>query len=173
MLELAYAVILPSVGAAILFNIGGSTGGTDIIAMLLRKYTNLHIGRALLLTDLLLTLATFLVFDIQTGFLSVLGLIFKSTLVDSVIENMNLNKYFTIVCKNPKPICDYILQKLHRSATLADAKGAYSDKDKKIIITVMSRSQALNLRKFIKQVEPDAFILITNTSEIIGRGFRA
>jgi uncharacterized membrane-anchored protein YitT (DUF2179 family) len=172
-LELAFAVILPAVGSAILFNIGASTGGTDIVAMLLKKYTSIDIGRSLLMTDFLLTLATFLVFDIQTGFLSILGLFIKSTLVDTVIENLNLNKYFTIICEDPKPICDYILTNVHRSATVFDARGAFSGKDKKIILTVMSRSQAVNLRKFIKHTEPEAFILITNTSEIVGRGFRA
>ncbi|MDF2612032.1 MAG: hypothetical protein K0R92_3506 [Lachnospiraceae bacterium] len=172
-LELAFAVILPSVGAAMLFNIGASTGGTDIIAMLLRKYSSIDIGRALLITDSLLTLAAFLVFDVTTGMLSILGLFLKSTLVDTVIESLNLNKYFTIICEDPKPICDYILKNIHRSATIYDAKGAFTDKDKKIILTVMSRSQAVQLRKFIKQEDPNAFLLITNTSEIIGRGFRA
>jgi len=172
LLELSFAVILPSVGSALLFNIGASTGGTDIIAMLLKKYTNINIGSSLFLTDLLLTLATFLVFDLQTGFLSILGLFIKSTLVDTVIENLNLNKYFTIICEDPKPICDYILKNVHRSATIFDAKGAFSDKDKKIILTVMNRSQAIHLRRFIKEIDSEAFILITNTSEIIGRGFR-
>jgi len=171
-LELAFAVGLPAVGAAILFNIGASSGGTDIIAMLLKKYTNLEIGRSLLLTDLLLTLSAFLVFNIQTGLLSLLGLLLKSSFVDTIIENLNLNKYFTIICDNPKPISNYILNTLHRSATIFDAKGAYSDTDRKIILTVMNRSQAIHLRKFIKEAEPHAFILITNTSEIIGRGFR-
>ncbi len=171
-LELAFAVLLPSVGAAILFNIGASTGGTDIIAMLLKKYSNLDIGRALLISDFFLTMLTFPVFGITTGLFSILGLFIKSTLVDTVIENLNLNKYFTIICEDPKPICDYILKNIHRSATVFDAKGAFTDKNKKIILTVMNRSQAVNLRKYIRQADPDAFILITNTSEIIGRGFR-
>jgi uncharacterized membrane-anchored protein YitT (DUF2179 family) len=172
-LELAFAVILPAVGSAILFNIGASTGGTDIIAMLLKKYSNIDIGRALLMTDFLLTAASFLVFGIETGLLSILGLFLRSTLVDTVIENMNLNKYFTIICENPKPICDYIMKNVHRSATIFEAKGAFSERDKKIILTVMNRSQAVNLRKFIRYADPEAFILITNTSEIIGRGFRS
>jgi uncharacterized membrane-anchored protein YitT (DUF2179 family) len=172
-LELAFAVILPSVGAALLFNIGASTGGTDIIAMLLKKYSNINIGRSLLITDFLLTVAVFPVFGVTTGLLSILGLLLKSTMVDGVIENLNLNKYFTIICVEPKPICDYILNTLHRSATVFDAKGAFTEKDKKIILTVMNRSQAVLLRKHIKQIDPDAFLLITNTSEIIGRGFRA
>jgi uncharacterized membrane-anchored protein YitT (DUF2179 family) len=172
-LELAFAVILPSIGSALLFNIGASTGGTDIIAMLLRKFSSINIGRSLLITDLLLTLAAFLVFDVTTGLLSILGLFLKSTLVDTIIENLNLNKYFTIICENPKPICDYILNNIHRTATIFDAKGAFTEKDKKIILTVMNRSQAIRLRKFIKEVDSNAFLLITNTSEIIGRGFRA
>lgn len=173
MLELAFAVGLPAVGAAMLFNIGASTGGTDIIAMILKKYTSTDIGQSLFYTDLLLTLSSFLVFNIQTGLLSLLGLVIKSLGVDTVIENMNLHKYFTIICENPKPISNYILNTLHRSATISDARGAFSDKERKVILTVMNRSQAVQLRRFIKQTEPDAFILITNTSEIVGRGFRA
>lgn len=173
LLELAFAVILPSVGAALLFNIGASTGGTDIIAMLLKKYTSTNIGRSLLITDFLLTIAAFPVFGMTTGLLSILGLFLKSTLVDNIIESLNLNKYFTIICENPRPICDYILNILHRSATVFDAKGAFTEKDKKIILTVISRSQAVQLRKHIKLVDENAFLLITNTSEIIGRGFRA
>lgn len=171
-LELAFAVILPAVGAAILFNIGSSTGGTDVIAMMLKKYSSIDIGRALLMTDFLLTVAAFFVFGIQTGLLSILGLLLKTTLVDIVIESMNLNKYFTIICENPEPICDFILKKIHRSATVIDAQGAFTHNNKKIILAVMNRSQAVNLRKFIKQTEPEAFLLITNTSEIIGKGFR-
>ncbi|WFR57002.1 YitT family protein [Anaerocolumna sp. AGMB13025] len=173
MLELAFAVILPAVGAATLFNIGASTGGTDVIAVLLKKYTNTDIGRSLLYSDLILTMFSFLVFDVQTGLLSMLGLLLKTTLVDTVIESLNLNKYFTIICETPKPICNYITNNLHRSATILDGKGAFSDRERKIILTVMNRSQAVQLRRFIKQAEPEAFILITNTSEIVGRGFRA
>lgn len=171
-LELAFAVALPAAGAAILFNIGASTGGTDVVAMLLKKYTNTDIGRSLFYTDLLLTLAAFLVFDVKTGLLSLLGLILKSAVVDSAIENMNLHKYFTVICEDPNPICEYIINGLNRSATVFEAQGAFSHKNKKIILTVMSRAQAIQLRKFVKQAEPEAFMLITNTSEIIGRGFR-
>jgi uncharacterized membrane-anchored protein YitT (DUF2179 family) len=172
-LELAFAVALPAVGAAMLFNIGASTGGTDIIAMILRKYSSLDIGKSLFVTDLLLTLSAFFVFGIQTGLLSLLGLFLKSAAVDTVIENINLHKYLTIICDHPKPICEYILNTLHRSATVYDAKGAFTDHDRKVILTVMNRSQAVQLRKFIKLAEPEAFVLITNTSEIVGRGFRS
>ena len=100
------------------------------------------------------------------------GLLAKSLVVDGVIENINLCKYFTIISDNPKPICDFITNELGRSATLYNAQGAYSGADKTIIITITKRSQAVKLRNFIKHMEPSAFIAITNSSEIIGKGFR-
>ena len=172
LLELAFAVMFPALGSAILFNIGASTGGTDVVAMLLKKYTHLDIGKSLLITDFLLTVAGFTVFSVTTVLMSLLGLLIKSTLVDSIIESINLNKYFTIITKYPKEICDYITKNIHRSATVMDGKGAFTGEDRKIILTVMSRSQAVQLRTYVKEVDPEAFILITNTSEIIGRGFR-
>lgn len=171
-LELAFAVGLPAVGAAILFNCGGSTGGTDIVAMILKKFTSFDIGQALFCSDVILTLLAFPTFGMQTGLLSFLGLIIKSTLVDMVIESMNLCKYFTVICDDAGAISDYIVHTLKRSATVCDATGAFSGQNKKIVLTVMNRSQAIQLRQFIKQEAPGAFILITNTSEIIGRGFR-
>ena len=171
-LELAFAVGFPAIGAAILFNSGGSTGGTDIVAMILKKYSSFDIGQALFVTDVFLTLLAFPTFGMQTGLLSFLGLVLKSTVVDSAIENMNLHKYFTVICDNAEPINHYIVQELRRSATVCDARGAFSGQNKKIILTVLNRSQAVQLRQFIKHEQPTAFILITNTSEIIGRGFR-
>ena len=171
-LELAFAVALPALGAAILFNCGGSTGGTDIVAMILKKYSSINIGQALFCTDLLLTLATFVVFDVQTGFLSILGLALKSLVVDNVIESLNLCKYFTVICERPEPISKFITETLHRSATICDGTGAFTKTPKKIIMTVMTRPEAVMLQRYIKETEPTAFILITNTSEIIGRGFR-
>lgn len=171
-LELFFAVVLPGIGAAILFNIGCSTGGTDIIAMILQRKSNINIGQALLASDIILTLLTFPLFGMETGLLSVTGLIIKSIVIDNIMESLNLCKYFTVICNHPEPICHFIISDLNRSATLQDATGAFTDQKKKVVLTVLNRSQAVRLQKFIKETEPDAFILITNTSEIIGRGFR-
>lgn len=171
-LELVFAIVLPALSAAILFNMDASGGGTDIIAMILKKYTHFDIGMALFLVDFLITLAAFIVFDPETGLFSFCGLMAKSLVIDSAIENINLCKYFTIICNNPKPICDFIHTELDRSATVYQAQGAYSHQNKSVILTVMRRSQAVELRNFVKKTEPTAFIMITNSSEIIGKGFR-
>lgn len=172
-LELIFAVILPAAGSAILFNIGASSGGTDILAMILKKYTSFNIGTALFVTDVIVVLAAFFVFDVKTGLYSCLGLMMKSVFIDSVIESINLCKYFNVMCDNPEPICEFITKELNRSATICRAEGAYSHDNKAIIFTALKRSQAVQLRNYLKRVEPNAFILISNTSEIIGNGFRS
>lgn len=171
-LELIFAIALPACAAAIYFNLGASGGGTDIVAMILKKYTKLNIGTALFIVDMLIVVLACFVFDAKTGLFSLTGLLAKSLVVDSVIENINLCKYFTIICDNPQPICDYITKELNRSATVYKAEGAYAHKEKTVIITITKRFQAVELRNFIKKTEPTAFIAITNSSEIIGKGFR-
>ena len=172
-LELAFAIALPSLGSAVLFNIGASSGGTDIIAMILKKYSSVDIGHALLITDVLITVAGCFMFDIATGLYSFLGLAIRSFMIDTFIESFNLSKYFNVVCDNPKPICDFIKDDLHRSATIVLAQGAFSGEDKYIIFTALNRIEAVKLRNFIKENAPDAFLLISNTSEIIGKGFHS
>ena len=171
-LELIYAIVLPAFSSAIFFNMNASSGGTDIVAMILRKHTKLNIGSALFFSDMLIVILSCFVFDMQTGLFSLSGLLAKSLVVDNVIENINLCKYFTIICEDPDPICDFIMNTLHRSATVYDAEGTYEHRKKKVIITIMKRSQAVELRNFIRRTQPSAFIAITNSSEIIGKGFR-
>lgn len=171
-LELAFAVLLPAVSSAIMFNVQASSGGTDILAMILRKYTSLNIGTSLMITDSLVVLSTFFIFGPETGLFSAAGLIAKTLIIDGAIESINLCKFFTIVCDEPIPIVEYIHHELGRSATVQHAEGTYLHKDKTIILVVTKRRQAVQLRNFVRQQEPGAFMMITNSSEIIGKGFR-
>ncbi len=173
LLELIFAILLPALGSAILFNIGASSGGTDVIAMVLKKYTSVDIGRGLMISDVLFTLCAFFVFDVKTGLYSLLGLIMRSALIDNFIESLNRSKYFHVVCSDTKPICNFIEKNLVRGATIVNAKGSFTGDNKYIILTVLSPSQAVKLRNFIKENSPGAFLLISNTSEIIGKGFHS
>lgn len=171
MLELCFAIILPALAAALLLFENASGGGTDIIAMIIKKYSTMNISTALLVTDLIVVILAFLIFDTLTGLCSVLGLMAKTLLIDKTIERMKLNKFFTIISNNPQPICDFITKDLNHSATLYDAVGAYSDQQRTVILTVVDVKQAVYLQRFIHDTEPTAFIAITKSSEIIGKGF--
>lgn len=173
LLELIFAILLPALGSAILFNIGASSGGTDVIAMILKKYTSVDIGKGLMISDLIFTLAGFLVFNVKTGLYSLFGLIMRSALIDNFIESFNRSKYFHVVTSNATCICDFIQNDLQRGATIVNATGAFTGDDKYIILTVLSPSQAVKLRNFIKEHDPKAFLLVPNTSEIIGKGFHS
>lgn len=171
MLELFFAVILPALGSGILFNINASTGGTDIAAMILKKFTGLDVGRALLCSDVIIAGATLFLFGIETGLFSLLGLVLKSVLVDSVIESLNRRKSFTIITSRPEIAKEYIIRQLHRGATVWGATGAYTGEGHTVILAALSRAQAVALRNYLKQTDPSAFLLITNSSEVFGKGF--
>ena len=172
MLELAYAIALPAVAAAMLFYVDASGGGTDIVAMILKKYTTIDIGTALLISDVAIVALSFIAFDVRTGLFSVCGLLAKSIFVDRTMDQMRQCKYFTIISSDPEPICDFIQNVLNRSTTLYNAEGGYSHENKKVILCALDRRQAVILQRFIRQTDDSAFIMITKSSETFGKGFR-
>ena len=172
LMELIFAVSLPAVGSAILFNLDASTGGTDIVAMVLRKFTSLNIGNALMISDSIITVMACVAFGMETGLFSILGLLMKSLLVDMVLENINTHKYFHIITTHPKEIEEYITKTLKRGATELHGEGAYTHEGRSILLTVMNRRQGILLRRYVRSVDPHAFVLIMNTGDIIGKGFR-
>lgn len=171
-LELVYAMLLTSVGSAVIFRYGASSGGMDVIALTLKKYTPLNVGKALLCVNFLIAVSAFPVFGIETGLYSLLGLFANAFLVDGVIESMDACKYFTIFTTEPEKITDYIIKKLNRDATLAEVCGAYTHNGKTAVHTVCRRFEAIQLQHFVRETDPHAFTIITTSSEIIGRGFR-
>ena len=171
-LELCFAIFLPAAGSAILFNVGASSGGTDVIAMILKKFGNTGIGTSLFLSDFFITFSSFFVFDISTALMSTFGLFAKSVMVDSVIESLNLSKYFTIITSHPEEVRDIITKDMKRSGTRLVGEGLYTGKERTVIFCVVSRAQAVFLRDEIRRCDPTAFIMITNTSQIVGKGFR-
>lgn len=173
MLELLMSIILPAVGSALVFNQNASTGGTDIIAKILNQLTSIDIGKALLLADFIITFLAGLVFGIKVGLYSFLGLFMKAFLIDMMIENLNLRKQLVIISDQPELIREFIIEDLHRGATIHTAYGAFTGETKHVITTIVTRSQAVALRNQIRKTDPKAFITITNTSEIIGKGFRS
>lgn len=171
-MELAYAILLTAIGSAMLFLTDSSSGGTDIVALILKKYTHLDIGKALLLTDFVIALSSFWVFGIQTGLFSLLGLFAKAFLVDGVIESMNTSKYFTIITSKPEEISSYITESIHHSFTKIQGEGGYTGEPRTVLLTVCRRVEGARLKRIVKQIDPNAFVIVSNSSEIIGKGFR-
>ena len=173
LLELCFAVALPALASGIVFNIGASTGGTEIVAMILHKYIKVEIGRALLLSDIGTVLFAACIYGPQTGMYCVLGLIGRSTIVDTAIESLNLRKVCTVITSRPEPIRRFVTETLGRTATQQDATGVYTGEPRTMIMVALTRRQAGLLRDFLRREDPEAFLTIVNSSEIIGKGFQS
>ncbi len=172
LLELIFAVLLPAVGSGIIFNIGASTGGTDILAMILKKYSSLEIGKALMVVDAAIVAGAATLYGPRTGLYCVLGLFGKAFVVDTVIESVNQRKVCTVISRDPDTVLTYLVRNLHRTATIREERGGFTGKRETVLVSVLSRSEAKQLRVFLRDNDPDAFITIVSSSEIIGRGFR-
>lgn len=172
MLELIYAIFLTGIGSAVLFRNKASSGGTDIVALILKKYSTLNVSQSLLATDFLIAASTFFVYDAKTGLYAMLGLFAKVFVVDDILDSMNMCKAFTIITTKPDEINNFILTDMKHSATSYKGEGIYTHEPKEIIITVCKRSEAIRLRRKVKEIDPGAFIIITKSSEIMGKGFQ-
>ena len=172
MLELIFAIALPAIASALLFYEGSSSGGTDVIAMIVKKYAHVDdIGIALFVTDLIMIIIACFVFDIKTALYSFVGLTVKSFLIDAIIENIMLRKSIMITCDDKDAICHFITGELQKGATIVKATGAYTNEKRYLIFTTLTRKQAAVLRSFIHQNKLHAFISMSSTSEVFGKGF--
>ena len=172
MLDLLFAIALPAIASALLFNVGASSGGTDIIALIVEKYTHIHsIAVALFITDLFMVIAACFVFDLYTALYSFVGLTVKSLVIDAVLEKIKMCKAILIVCDEKKPICDFVMRKLMRGATYTPCFGAYTDKPHYIIYTILTRHEADQLQEFIHKEHLNAFMSMLSTTEVFGKGF--
>ena len=171
-LDLCFAVILPAIGSAMVFDIGASTGGTDILAMILKRHSTLEIGRALLLVDIGIVCIAAVLYGPRVGLYCVLGLFAKTLVVDKAIESIHLRKVCTIICKEPLKVETYIVKELNRTATISRGYGAFSGQLVTVIMCVLSRREAVKLRRYAREVDPGCFITIVDSSEIVGKGFR-
>ena len=171
-LDLCFAVLLPAIGSALVFDIGASTGGTDIVALILKKHSSLQIGRALLVVDIGIVLIAAFLYGPRVGLYCVLGLFAKTMVVDTAIESLHLRKVCTVICTHPDLVEEFIVRELNRSATITHGIGAYTGRPVTILMSVLTRREAMRLRLFVRRIEPGAFITIVNSSEIIGKGFR-
>ena len=174
-LEMLFMILLPTLGATILFYFGASSGGTDIVAMIIKKFSPLNISKALFAADFLIVMMLlFCGFGVQTWLFSVLAFIARILLTDTLLKSMNTSKYCTVITppEHTDALLDYILNTLQKSATVSrDFVGAYRGDRRTVLLTAMKPRQAAQLREFAKSLDGEIFIIVSSTHEITGEGF--
>lgn len=171
---LLFGALFIALGQAIVFNIDASSGGTDIIAKIITKYTALNIGTALLLADMVVVLLAMGIFGLEKGLYAALGVIITTQLIDYFISGLNVQKYVMIIASNAEKavsINQYILGKLERGATVYHAEGAYSGEEKQVITTVIDRKEFVELKRQVAKIDPLAFMTVQALHEVVGEGF--
>lgn len=171
---LLFGALFIAVGQAIVFNLEASSGGTDIIAKVITKYSRLNIGTALLIADMTVVLFAMSIFGLEKGLYAALGVIIVANLIDYIIAGLNVQKYIILIpssMQKAHEINEYVLDKIGRGTTLYKAEGGYSGEEKVVITTVMDRKEFLDLKKEIMQIDQQAFMTVQNMHEVVGEGF--
>ncbi len=171
-IQLIFGILISAIGMAIVFNMNGSTGGTDIIAKIFNKYFQLPIGKGLLAADFFITLFAAITFGPKIGMYAILGVMLNGFAIDLVIEGFNIVKQLVIITSRTEDVKKFIIDELGRGATVYAAKGAYSGDEKEVITTIVSQKEFIRLKNYVKSIDPEAFITVSNVHEALGEGFK-
>jgi uncharacterized membrane-anchored protein YitT (DUF2179 family) len=171
MLATIFGTCVCGVGMGIVFNQNASTGGTDIIAKIINRFFHIDIGKSLLIVDFCITIFAGVTFGADVGMFSLLSVVINGLTIDNVIEGLNRCRQIMIVSNKNKIISQYIIKNLNRGCTLLNGTGGYSKQETIILYTVLSRNEFIKLRNYIKEVDPKAFITVSDAHEVLGEGF--
>lgn len=172
MMATVFGTLISAVGMAFVFNENASTGGTDILAKILNKFFHLDIGKSLLVVDFIITFASILIFGINVGLYAMLSVILLGLIVDRLIEGFSVCKSVFIISKKNDEISKFIINTLDRGCTFLKGMGAYTCQESDVLYAVISRNQFIKLKKFIKEIDPQAFITVGEVHEVLGEGFK-
>lgn len=169
-----YGGVLVGAGMALIFIAGSTTGGTDILGYILqKKRPHMSIGRALMIVDgVILAVSIFVFGNIEAALFGLISLYVQTKVIDAIIYGGEVGSMATIITSNPDGITEKVISELDRTATLLPAKGAYSRKDTNVLLCTVRKSQFSLLKKIVYEADPNAFVMVTETSEVFGLGFK-
>jgi uncharacterized membrane-anchored protein YitT (DUF2179 family) len=174
LLSCVFGGVLLGFGLGLIFKSRATSGGSDIIAMIAAKYTRLPLGRLMIYVDSVIVLIGLAAFqDWAIPLYSWVVIFITGRAIDLTLEGADYNKALFIISKEHEAIRDKVLDDLERGGTYLKAKGMYTNEDKQMIFTVVSRRELAILEDYIREIDPDAFITIMDTKEILGEGFKS
>lgn len=158
-------------GYGMMFRVGASSGGTDVVVMVARKRWNTEVGQFSFYVNMIILIMNVFVLDFEQLMLGVLVLYVETLMIDNVVRSFNRRIQVTVVSGQSAIIKDYVLKDLERSATVIPARGAFTGTACEMLIIVLNRRQVALLRQFIAGIDPRAFVVFSDVSEVVGEGF--
>jgi uncharacterized membrane-anchored protein YitT (DUF2179 family) len=159
-------------GLGIVFRGNASTGGTDLAAQIIHKYTGLTLGTCVAIIDGLIVLTAAIVFDIERGLYALIALYVTTKTIDLVQIGLGRSKMTLIISNRQAEIQEAILNKIDRGVTKLSAYGGYTDHERPVVMCVVDQTEFTKLKQLVKTIDPTAFIIVMDASEVLGEGFK-
>lgn len=167
-----YGGVLIGIGSALIFLRNGSTGGTDIITVLIRKkYSNFNIGSLGFSVNIIIVLLGAVIFGLPQALYTLISQFVQSIVLDKMLKGFNSKKLLLILTEKEEEIINYVIQKLNRGITSLVAEGEYAHKKRRMLYCIVTDRQMILLKRIIQQIDSSAFITIVDVSEVRGKGF--
>lgn len=159
-------------GIGIVFRGNASTGGTDLAAQIISKYTGISLGKSVALIDGLIVISASIVFDIEKGLFALIGLYLTSKTIDLVQIGWSRSKMVLIITNEEEKVKRAILEQIDRGLTKLKAYGGYTDQERNTIMVVVDQSEFTGLKQAVRNIDPNAFVIVVDASEVLGQGFK-
>ncbi|NLK36060.1 MAG: YitT family protein [Gracilibacteraceae bacterium] len=172
LLSCLYGGVLNGIGMGIVFRNRASQGGVDIIAVILKKYLSINLGRtSLIINFVVLAIASFF-FGLEPAMYTLVSMYVASTVLDKVQQGFGSSKSVIIITDCEQQVADEILKTLDRGVTYLEGEGAYTGNKKKVIYCIVALKQLAKLKQIVNDIDSSAFMAVSDTAEVLGHGFR-
>lgn len=168
LLTVIFGGALDGLASGLILKEGFSAGGTQIITQIMHKYLHMSIGKSSLIVNSLIIITAIFTFGLTKSMYAVIALYISTTITDRVILGISNNKSFYIITDKEEEVCEFIIQNLHHSVTIINAKGGYSNKNKKLLLCVIPTKEYFLVKEVVLEIDKNAFFLITDSYEAIG-----
>lgn len=171
MLATLLGILLLGTGLGIVFNQDASTGGTDILAKILNKYTNLSMGLSMTIIDFMVVVLVAFFFGLERGLYAGLATFLNGMVINRVVGGFNEKKQVFIITRDKDEVRSFIVNDIERGATIFSGEGGYSGEENHVIYTVLSTKEFIHLKNYLRENHPDSFVTVSSTTEVLGQGF--
>lgn len=166
-----FSGVVGGIGGGFIFKLGASTGGTDIAAIIMKRKKNISVGATIFYCNIAVLALSLFFFDLKIALYTAISMWVGARITDAVIEGLNRNKSVTIISEKNDEIAERIMNEIDRGATFLEGHGAYTGEPKRLINCVVGHYELAKLKEIVLEIDRDAFIFITETVEVMGKGF--
>lgn len=172
MLACIYAGVMNGIGLGIVLKNRASLGGTDIIAVIFKKYFSMSIGNTSLIINIFIVVVASFITNLNLAMYTLITMYIASAVIDRIQQGFDIRKSVMIITTKEKEVAEEIFNRLVRGVTYLEGEGAYTGDRKRVIYCIVSTNQLAKLKQIVREIDENAFITVSDTAEVMGQGFK-